>query len=183
MFLSIWVRYLYTSSSEWKYNSGYVMFSEPMNDSAALFLYIHFIFGLTVLFVSQVMLWPLPRKIHGYLGHVYIICSIAVSLAGLIYLRLNEPVGGRCMNIGFSIYGLLYLLASIMVLITNGKEHGKWGFRLWVLGMSGILYRILYIVLMPFFAIGRKKFSHPLDCTLNFAFYMLPIMCMYILGY
>jgi hypothetical protein len=183
MFLSLWVRYLYTYPDEWKYNSGYVMFTNPMSNSAAIFMYIHFICGLAVLTVSQVMLWPLPRKIHGYIGYVYILCSIVVSLAGLIYMRLHEPVGGRCMNIGFSIYGLLYLSASMMALTTTGREHGKWGFRLWVLGMSGLLYRILYIVLLPFFLIGRKNFSHPLDCTLNFAFYVLPIMCMYILGY
>ena len=170
------------SSSDWKNNSGGVMFSNPMRDSAVVSMYIHFVCGLSVLVLSQIMLWPLSRKIHGYIGYVYILCSITVSLAGLIYILMNGTVGGRCMSIGFSIYGVLYLLASLKVLTTYGKEHGKWGLRVWVLGMSGLLYRILYILLLAYFPIGRKNFSHPIDCGLCYIFYMLPMLILYVTG-
>lgn len=113
---------------------------------------IHFAAGGMILILGSVQLIDRLRvnylTLHRWIGRVYIICCVIAALGGLIFIGVNGTIGGRFMNIGFSLYGMLMLISALQTyryaVRGNLDKHRAWALRLYALAIGSWLYRIEY---------------------------------------
>ncbi len=113
---------------------------------------LHFATGGIILLLGSIQLikgiqvrYPL---VHRWLGRIYLVASVFAAIGGLLFIVLKGTIGGRVMNIGFSLYGILMLLAAIATfrhaLAGRVAQHRAWAIRLYALAIGSWLYRMDY---------------------------------------
>ncbi len=113
---------------------------------------IHFAAGAIILILGSIQLTDRIRTkylvLHRWIGKIYIICCVIAALGGLVFIAANGTIGGTFMNIGFSLYGILMLMAAMQTYRYAVKgdidKHRAWALRLYALAIGSWLYRIEY---------------------------------------
>ena len=152
-------------------------------------IFSHMIFGgvITLLAVLQ---WagPVRRRwpaLHRMSGRVLATLACLTGIGGLIYIALSGTIGGFEMSAGFTLYGVLMVIAAIqtprMAMTGQYARHRRWGVRLIVLCLASWLYRVHYGLLYATvcadggeacFALTTPAFTGPFDRIQNWAFYL-----------
>lgn len=147
----------------------------------------HMIFGaaLTALAPLQLLLgWSRKwMKAHRIIGYCFTVAAVLTSFGGFTYVLIHGTTGGQPMNIAFSVYGALLLLATYQTIQQvrnkNILKHNEWALRLFILAMGSWFYRVCYGV---YFTIdpsgsGHSNDFHGLfDLIMNFGFFLPPLL-------
>lgn len=136
--------------SSW--NGGLPGLYEEDKPAATMGIGLHFATGAIILILGSIQLLKGVRnrypKVHRWIGRIYVSASILTALGGLTFIAVNGTIGGTVMDIGFTLYGLLMLLAAIET-IRHAKagrleKHNAWAWRLYALAIGSWLYRMDY---------------------------------------
>lgn len=99
-------------------------------------------------------------RIHRWNGRIYILGAILASIGGLLYTFTRGTYGGISMDITFAIYGVLFLISSVLTIYYARKglinRHKRWAVRTFALGIGSLLYR-LYVLPLFATAFGTHK--------------------------
>ena len=155
---------------------------DPERPAATIGIGIHFAAGGVVLVLGAVQLIePLRRRlpvVHRWTGRVYASACAATAIGGLAFILVKGTIGGTVMNIGFGLYGVLMLIASIETVrhARAGRfdRHRAWALRLFALAIGSWLYRMQYgFWLMATGGLGHTtRFDGPFDHLMAFFFYL-----------
>lgn len=115
-------------------------------------LMVHMIAGavITLLVPVQAALgaygrWP---EIHRMLGRGVVIACLVTAFGGLWFIAHVGTLGGRLMDVGFTMYGALMLLASLKLCLRAWERdwaaHRQWALRLVVLALASWMFRVHY---------------------------------------
>lgn len=148
---------------------------------ANIAIYGHMIGGglLTILAPLQ-LIQPIRKYFpwfHRALGYAIAFMAIAVAFGGLIYMAYRGTIGGLPMTFGFSLYGILVLVAALQTVRharARSAQHWVWGCRLIVLALGSWLYRVHYAIWYSFAggAYTRPDFSGAFDVVQALLFYV-----------
>lgn len=154
----------------------------PDSPLSILSMGVHFLMGGVLLLLGPVQLigavrsrWPV---FHRWTGRLYVLAAFLTGLGGLIFIALLGTIGGMPMNLGFGLYGLLVVLASVETFrharARRMDRHRAWAIRLFALVTGSWLYRMDYgFWLMLVGKLGHAQdFSGPFDIVMAFFFYL-----------
>ena len=119
--------------------------------------------------------WPV---VHRWIGRTYVVTCGLAGLGGLIFIATKGTIGGAAMNVGFGLYGVLMVLASIQAWRYAAARrfdlHRAWAIRLFALAIGSWLYRMDYgFWLLAVHRIGHQSDFHgPFDRIMAFFFYL-----------
>lgn len=143
---------------------------------------LHFAAGGLILALGCIQLIAAVRErfpaLHRWLGRVYVAAALVSGIGGLIFIAAKGTIGGTAMDVGFSLYGVLILLAAVETLRhALGRRldtHRAWALRLFALAIGSWLYRMEYgFWIMLFGRLGRTPdFRGPFDVVMAFFFYL-----------
>lgn len=143
---------------------------------------VHFAAGGIILMLGSIQLIDAIRirysAFHKWVGRLYVSSSLLAALGGLVFIVTKGTVGGSVMNIGFSIYGLLMLVAGIETYrhAAAGRmdRHRAWALRLYALAIGSWLYRMDYgFWLLLTDGLGHaNSMKGPFDRVMAFFFYI-----------
>jgi len=109
---------------------------------------------------------------------VYVASAAFAGIGGLIFILARGTVGGRVMDMGFGLYGVLMVLCASMALVharaRRIEQHRAWAIRLFALTVGSWLYRMEYgswLLLTGGIGMGRG-FSGWFDMVMAFFFYV-----------
>ena len=149
---------------------------------ANLSIFIHMITGGVITFLIPFQLVrPLRSRfpaIHRWSGRIIGAAAIITSVGGLSYILLRGTIGGWPMNVGFTLYGVLTLLAAIQTIrhaqASRLNAHAKWALRFFWLAIGSWLYRVHYGLwyLTTDVLWSNAAFTGVFDLIQNFAFYV-----------
>lgn len=143
---------------------------------------IHFVAGGVILVLGFIQLIDRIRHsypvIHRALGRIYVMASLIAGLGGLGFILAKGTVGGRVMDAGFGLYGVLMVVCAVQTYRharhRRIEVHRQWALRLFALAIGSWLYRMDYgfwFVLAD--GVGHTDtFSGPFDNLMAFAFYL-----------
>ena len=142
----------------------------------------HFLAGGVILLLGSIQLVDWIRikypSVHRGIGKLYLVSSLVASIGGLIFIAIRGTVGGLMMDIGFSIYGMLMFLATVLTyryaVKRQFERHSAWALRLYALAIGSWLYRMDYgFWTLLTGGLGRaSNFSGPFDQIMDFFFYV-----------
>jgi uncharacterized membrane protein len=143
---------------------------------------LHFATGGIILMLGSIQLIRRIRDLypalHRWIGRVYVVAAILAAVGGLLFIALKGTVGGSVMNIGFSLYGALMLLAGVQTIryarAGDMNRHRAWAIRLYALAIGSWLYRMDYgFWLLLTNGYGHlPDFSGGFDKVMAFFFYL-----------
>ena len=143
---------------------------------------LHFAAGGVILVLGGVQLLGSVRRrapaLHRWIGRIYAPACALTAIGGLVFIAVKGTIGGAAMNVGFGLYGVLMLLASVETVrhAMAGRldRHRAWGIRLFALAIGSWLYRMeLGSWLLVTGGIGHdNRFQGPFDVALAFLFYL-----------
>ena len=150
---------------------------------------LHMLLGgfLTLLAPIQVLLgWKKKWLVwHKRLGYLIFGAAILTGVGGLTYIFLHQTTGGIVMDIAFSLYGVLMIIAAVQTVrhARNHQleQHEEWSLRLFVLAIGSWFYRVCY---GAWFFYHRAPIGHTdnfqgtFDYFMDFAFYLLPLLAL-----
>lgn len=156
------------------------IFSDNRAANGGIFL--HMLTGAVITVLAPLQLiGPLRRRyprLHRWSGRIIAGFAVLTAVGGLSYIALRGTIGGRPMDLGFSLYGALMLLAAIQTYrharARRIDRHRAWALRLFWLAIASWLYRVHY-GLWYLFTDGRwsnPDFTGTFDLVQNFAFYL-----------
>ncbi|ACY18986.1 DUF2306 domain-containing protein [Haliangium ochraceum] len=143
---------------------------------------LHFAAGGVILLLGCIQLVSALRvrypAVHRWLGRVYAIAALLTGVGGLIFIAVSGTIGGAVMDLGFSIYGVLMVLAAIETVrharAGRMERHRAWALRLFALAIGSWLYRMDYgfWALLADNAGHTRDFRGPFDRVMAFFFYV-----------
>jgi hypothetical protein len=143
---------------------------------------LHFAAGGIILVLGCIQLIDRVRvrypALHRWLGRLYVAAALLAGLGGLIFIAMKGTVGGTVMDIGFSLYGVLTILAAVETFrhawARRLEIHRVWALRLFALAIGSWLYRMDYgfWLLLTDGAGHTKDFGGPFDKVMSFFFYL-----------
>lgn len=143
---------------------------------------LHFATGGIILMLGSIQLIDAIRvrysAIHRWVGRIYVLSSVLAAMGGLVFIAVKGTIGGAVMNIGFSLYGLLMLMAGIETYrhAAAGRieKHRAWALRLYALAIGSWLYRMDYgfWFLLADGAGHATNFEGPFDRIMSFFFFI-----------
>lgn len=143
---------------------------------------LHFAMGGVLLILGSIQLIDAVRVrypgFHRWAGRLYLTASLLAAIGGLVFIAVKGTIGGTVMDIGFSLYGLLMLLAAVQtyrhIRVGRTEKHRAWALRLYALAIGSWLYRMDYgFWYMLTRAAGHvPDFSGPFDRFMAFFFYL-----------
>ena len=149
-------------------------------ESATIGIGVHFAAGGIILILGCIQLIARVRvkypALHRWLGRIYVLASLLTAVGGLAFIFIKGTIGGLVMDIGFSGYGLLMLLAAIETYrhARAGRfvTHRAWAIRLFALAIGSWLYRMDYGFWMLFTdGLGHTdSFTGPFDYFMDYFF-------------
>lgn len=115
-------------------------------------LMVHMITGgaITLLVPVQAALgawggWPV---LHRWLGRILLPLALVTAFGGLVFIAGIGTIGGRWMDLGFTLYGALMLLAALKAwrraVERDWPAHRAWALRLVVLALASWMFRVHY---------------------------------------
>ncbi|MFK7805741.1 MAG: DUF2306 domain-containing protein [Anaerolineae bacterium] len=143
---------------------------------------LHFAMGALILILGSIQFIHRLRiaypKIHRFFGKIYIGASFLTAIGGLTFIAVSGTIGGTVMNIGFALYGILMLVATVETVRharnKNFDTHNEWSMRLYALAIGSWLYRMSYgfwFLMAGDLWLG-ENFTGPFDYFMDFAFYI-----------
>lgn len=154
---------------------------DPQAWPASLAIYLHMASGAIVTVLAPIQLSRAIRtrlpKAHHAMGYCVAALAALTAVAGLFYMSQKGTIGGWIMTAGFSLYGILMLLAAVQTVRCARKRdplHELWAERVIILALASWLYRVHYGIWEVLTGgIGsRPDFSGPFDVVQVFAFYL-----------
>lgn len=152
------------------------------NSNATTGIGLHFAAGGIILILGSIQLIEAIRvrysAFHRWIGRIYVTASLLAAIGGLVFILIKGTIGGTVMDIGFSLYGLLMLLAGIETFrharSRRIEKHRAWALRLYALAIGSWLYRMDYgfWLLLADGAGHLKNFEGPFDRVMDFFFYL-----------
>ena len=152
------------------------------NRPANVAVFIHMGTGaLITLLVPFQLIGPLRRRfprLHRWSGRVIVTAAVITAIGGLIYIALRGTIGGMPMNAGFTLYGVLMLLAAVQTIrharARRIDRHYAWALRLFWLAIASWLYRVHYGLwyLATNGLWSNPDFTGGFDLVQHFAFYL-----------
>ena len=143
---------------------------------------LHFAAGGLILILGCIQLIGAIRRrfpvIHRWLGRVYVSAALLAGVGGLTFIVVKGTVGGTVMNAGFSLYGVLMILAALQTFrfarAGQWEAHRLWAFRLFALAIGSWLYRMEYgfWFLLANGAGHTPDFRGPFDMVMAFFFFI-----------
>jgi hypothetical protein len=143
---------------------------------------LHFAAGGVILVLGYIQLIGVIRTrypaLHRWIGRIYVTAALLAGIGGLASIAATGAIGGTVMNIGFSLYGILMVLAAVQTFrharARRMEAHRAWALRLFALALGSWLYRMDYgfwLVLTD--GLGHTRdFRGPFDIVMAFFFYM-----------
>ncbi len=119
--------------------------------------------------------WP---AVHRWLGRAYVTAAGLAGLGGLIFILTKGTIGGTPMNLGFGLYGVLMVLASVQAFrharARRIVQHRAWAIRLFALAVGSWLYRMDYgfWMVLAHGAGHDARFDGPFDVVMTVFFYL-----------
>jgi hypothetical protein len=112
----------------------------------------HFAAGAVILVLGSIQLIEPVRErypvFHSWVGRIYVLSSLVAAIGGLIFIAAKGTIGGVIMNTGFSLYGVLMIIASVETyrhaVARRIDKHRAWALRLYALAIGSWLYRMDY---------------------------------------
>ena len=166
----------------WNIGEGKSTLYAPRNPGATAGIGVHFLAGGIIVMLGNIQLLVGVRKrfptLHRWVGRLYIGGALLTAVGGLLFIAISGTVGGRVMDIGFTLYGLLMGLAAVEAVrhAMTGRfdQHQAWAWRLYALVVASWLYRIEYVSWALFFGeTGRTDdFQGIFDYIMSFFFYL-----------
>jgi len=147
-----------------------------------LAIFSHMILGAALTLLAPLQLIKPLRKrwpaLHRWAGRVIVPAAVLTAFGGLTYILTRGTIGGWPMDVGFSVYGALMLLAAIQTIrharARRIAAHHAWALRLFWLAIGSWLYRVQYG--LWYAATGgawsQPDFAGAFDLAMNFAFYV-----------
>ncbi|MFC5412416.1 DUF2306 domain-containing protein [Larkinella bovis] len=155
---------------------------EPATTAATTGIGLHFATGGIILVLGSIQLIDAVRvrfpAVHRWIGRLYVLSSLLAAIGGLVFIALKGTIGGWVMDAGFSLYGLLMLVAGLQTyryaVARKLDEHRAWALRLYALAIGSWLYRMDYgFWLLLADGLGHtSSFSGPFDRVMAFFFYL-----------
>lgn len=155
---------------------------DPGRPVATAGIGLHFATGGVILALGFVQLIARVRRkapaLHRWIGRVYVTAALLAGLGGLGFIFAKGTIGGRHMDLGFGLYGLLTVGAAIQTWRYAVKRrlevHRAWALRLFALAIGSWLYRMDYGFWMILaHGVGHTRaFSGPFDVVMSFFFYL-----------
>jgi len=149
---------------------------------ATLSIGLHFVAGGIILILGCIQLLQKVRlaypKLHRWTGRIYIVACLLAATGGLIFIAISGTIGGIVMDIGFTLYGVLMLLAAFETfrhaVTKRVTKHRAWAMRLFALAIGSWLYRMDYgFWLLLADGIGHtSEFNGPFDQVMSFFFFI-----------
>jgi len=143
---------------------------------------LHFATGGIILVLGSLQLINGVRvrfpALHRWIGRLYIISCLLAAVGGLTFILLKGTIGGRMMDLGFSLYGILMFIAAIETyrhaVARRVDTHRAWALRLYALAIGSWLYRMDYGFWLLFTdGLGHtRQFTGPFDTVMFFFFYI-----------
>lgn len=142
---------------------------------------VHFAAGGIILVLGCIQLIGSVRRkypaLHRWIGRVYVLSCLLAAVGGLTFIAVRGTIGGTVMNIGFSLYGILMLVAGVQTyrhaIARDFEKHRAWGLRLFALAIGSWLYRMDYGFWLMLGGPGHADyFSGPFDKVMAFFFYL-----------
>jgi len=155
---------------------------EAQTPIATVGIGLHFAAGCIVLMLGCIQLIPAIRQnypsVHRLVGRIYVAATLLTGFGGLLFILAKGTVGGTAMNIGFSLYGILMIVATVQTFryakLRQMSPHRVWALRLFALAIGSWLYRMYY----GFWALLTNSWGHtqdfrgPFDILMAFFFYI-----------
>lgn len=145
-------------------------------------IFSHMLLGAAItLLVPLQLIRPLRQRLpalHRWTGRLVTLAAGITALGGLVYVALRGTVGGPVMDVGFTLYGTLMLLAAVQTYrharARRIAHHNAWALRLFMLVLGSWLYRVHYGLwyLATDGLWSTPEFSGAFDLVQNFAFYL-----------
>jgi hypothetical protein len=135
-----------------QWNAALPRLYEPDTPFATIGIGAHFAAGAIVLVLGPIQLIGAVRArapwLHRWTGRVYVFAALASGLGGLAFIAVKGTIGGAWMNVGFSLYGGLVVVAAVATIWHARQrrfaEHRAWAIRLFALAIGSWLYRMDY---------------------------------------
>jgi hypothetical protein len=142
----------------------------------------HFLGGAIAIMLGAIQLVGPIRKhypsFHRWTGRLYLICSILTALGGLLYISITGCIGGKTMDVAFSLCALLTLVSSGQAyrhaaITKRYDQHQLWAWRLYSLMIASWMYRLEYAT-AELFRIPHDSahYAYALDFIMDFFFYV-----------
>jgi len=157
-----------------------------------IFITIHFICGVTIMLIGPFQFIRKFRSIgiHRWNGRIYLTCCLTISLAGDMFMALNQgTAGGYMMTFTFAFNSILFIICSLFTwnyaIMGKYKSHHQfWARRTFAIGISSWVYRILYLIVGVFgHDPGLTNFRHPIDYAIDWLFFVIPLIVAEIINY
>ena len=179
--LAFYASSLYTGNLE-RWNNLLEGLYEKGSGTATAGIGLHFAAGAIILMLGSIQLIGAIRErnplFHRWVGRLYVLSSLLAAIGGLMFIVVKGTIGGLVMNIGFSLYGLLMLIAATETYrhAAAGRinKHRAWALRLYALAIGSWLYRMDYgFWLQLTNGFGHlHNFEGPFDRVMSFFFYV-----------
>lgn len=147
-----------------------------------LAIFSHMALGAAIMVLVPLQLFTASRQriaqLHRVLGRVIVLGAMCIALGGLAYIGLRGTIAGPLMDLGFGVYGGLFLLAAAQTFryarAGNHDRHRDWALRLFVLIMGSLLFRLHYVIwfLLTDGLWSTEQLDGPFDKVQYFAFYL-----------
>jgi hypothetical protein len=165
-----------------QWNKALPRLYDPHTMLATLGIGLHFAAGTILLLLGPVQLIGAVRArvpaLHRWIGRLYASTALISGLGGLAFIALQGTIGGGPMNLGFSLYGVLIVVASVET-VRNAMwrrfdVHRAWAIRLFALVIGSWLYRMDYGFwrLLAHGAGHTPAFDGAFDVVMSFFFYI-----------
>ena len=120
--------------------------------AATIGIGIHFAAGGIILILGCIQLMNSIRikypALHRWLGRLYVLSALGAGIGGLTFIFVKGTIGGTIMDIGFTGYGILTILAAVETIRhayqKRFEKHRAWALRLFALAIGSWLYRMDY---------------------------------------
>lgn len=155
---------------------------EPGHPIALIGIGVHFVMGGIILLLGPVQLIGSLRlrrpALHHWVGRIYVTASGVAGLGGLGFILSKGTIGGPVMNVGFSLYGALMVVAAFAAYRAARHRqfwvHRAWAIRLFALAIGSWLYRMDYgFWLTATHGAGHTHDFHgTFDAVMSFFFYV-----------
>ncbi len=165
-----------------RWNEALPRLYEPHELLATIGIGAHFATGTVLLLLGPIQLIGAVResvpRLHRWLGRFYVLTALITGLGGLVFIALKGTIGSTPMNVGFSLYGALTVLAAVETIrharARRFAQHRAWAIRLFALAIGSWLYRMDYGIwkMVANGAGHTRAFDGPFDVVMAFFFYV-----------
>lgn len=153
----------------------------PGQRASNLAIYGHMVAGGLIMCLAPLQMLSVIRRrlpvLHHASGYAVAGLALTTGMAGLWYIVTQGTIGGRVMDLGFGLYGVLMAVSAVRAVQyarLRDPRHRLWAERLVILAMASWLYRVHY-GLWEIFTGGAGSlpdFTGPFDVIQVFAFYL-----------